>query len=276
MKPPTAYLEINIGKGARTSKIILALVELSSLKPHEEINLTAAKIIAKSIETTGFQKNPVIADAESGVILDGMHRWNALKMLKARYIAACLVNYYDERIKLGRWARHYPRASALPAWLRGWIGPPEDPRKVLEKGDAFIYYKGAARRLRLPKNRVRALKRLKKLEARLKRTYGQIVYTEDELRDDGLMLFPPKLSKKEVVELASKGVLLPPKSTRHEIPWRPLHVNVPLNLLKYGGEPHVAYEALAALVSRKNVFEALHGFTLDREYREGVLIFLGT
>ena len=41
-----------------------------------------------------------------------------------------------------------------------------------------------------------------------------------------------RISKKEVVDFASRGCLFPAKTTRHIIPARPIGINIPLDLLR--------------------------------------------
>ncbi len=258
-------------------EMLLAAVPLNELKPHEEVNRRVVRELARSLELAGVQKNPIIVDRKTGVILDGMHRWHALKLIGARYAVACLVDYSDPAITLGRWVRLYARVNRIPAWLRGWLGPLEDPEELLASNEAFVCLRGKARRLLLPKDKLRAFRKLKMIETWLRREGGgDPSYFPDKIPDSqGLVLAPPKLSKEEVVSVAMRGLVFPPKSTRHEIPVRPLYLNAPLRLLKSRETRDTVSEAIAALLAPKLVLEAPGGLTAEREYRESVLIFWG-
>ena len=262
--------------GGRDFEMTLAVLPLDSLHPHEEVKPSVVRALSNSLRETGVLKNPIIVDSESGVILDGMHRWHALRSIGARYAAVCLVRYEDPRIVVGRWVRFFPRLKHVPSWLRGWLGPPSDPEELLNSGKAFLYLRGTARELLLPKSKLRAMRRLKKIERRLRREGGEPTYLPDTLpHEDGLTLAPPRLTKKEVVTTALRGKVFPPKSTRHEVPVRPLYLNVPLRLLLSRDPPELVSEALAALLAPKTIVEAPSGVTAEREYRESVLLFWG-
>lgn len=262
--------------GGEGFEMTLAALPLSRLRPHEETKPSAVRAISRSLRETGVQKNPIIVDSKSGVILDGMHRWRALRSIGARYAAVCLVRYEDPRIVIGRWVRFFPRLKYIPSWLRGWLGPPSDPEELLSSGKPFLYLRGTARELLLPKSKLRAMRKLKKMERKLRREGGEPVYLPDMLpREDGLTLAPPRLTKRDVVTTALRGEVFPPKSTRHEVPVRPLYLNVPLKLLFSREPPELVSETIAALLAPKTIVEAPSGVTAEREYRESVLLFWG-
>jgi len=273
---PMAGYVVEYNLGGRLFKAVITAVPLSKLKPHEEVRYRAVRTIARSIASSGLQKNPIIVDINSGVILDGMHRWHALRRVGARYAAVCLVEYSDPRIKLGRWVRYFPDADRIPSWLKGWLGKPQRLEEVESSPDAFIYFRGFARRISLPWDVLKAMRRVFKVEQRLSRELGKPSYLPGVSRDlEGLFLVPPRIAKKDVVRIASRGQVFPPKSTRHEIPVRPLHLNTPLTLLKSKEDWDVVSEALAALLNSKTLVEAPRGVVAEREYREAVLVFWG-
>ena len=61
--------------------IKIKLVDLSSLISHEKINKVRLSQVIRDITTAGCIKHPVVVDKKSRVILDGHHRFNALKKL---------------------------------------------------------------------------------------------------------------------------------------------------------------------------------------------------
>jgi hypothetical protein len=56
-------------------------------------------------ERAGILKSPVIVDRESLVVLDGMHRVEALRNLGCRFMCVCLVDYMSPGIRVDRWFR---------------------------------------------------------------------------------------------------------------------------------------------------------------------------
>ena len=85
---------------------------------------------------------------------------------------------------------------------------------------------------------------------------------------------PPPISKEDVRAVALKGLLYPPKSTRHIIPSRPLYLNIPLSMLYSQSDKEKASSLLMEHLS-KGFFERKPPYTRieDRVYTEDVLVF---
>jgi hypothetical protein len=80
----------------------MKVVPLDELKPHEKGSALYMKLIKKELLKDGMLRYPIIADEKTFVILDGMHRWLALKNLGCTLIPALLVNTRrDPRIRIG-------------------------------------------------------------------------------------------------------------------------------------------------------------------------------
>jgi hypothetical protein len=78
-------------------------VSIDKLKPHEKGSPLYLKLIRKEILKDGVLRYPIIADEKTLVILDGMHRWLALKSLGYTRIPTVLVDAdQDSRIRIGR------------------------------------------------------------------------------------------------------------------------------------------------------------------------------
>jgi hypothetical protein len=69
-----------------------SLLSINELKPHEKGLPSYLQILKQEIIRDGVLRFPIIADQESFVILDGMHRWLALKSLGYEEIPAILVD----------------------------------------------------------------------------------------------------------------------------------------------------------------------------------------
>ncbi|MBW8024447.1 hypothetical protein E0H95_26860 [Pseudomonas syringae pv. tomato] len=52
------------------------LVDICLLKPHEHVDESDLKCLTEEINKHGFWHVPIIFDKESGVIMDGHHRYN--------------------------------------------------------------------------------------------------------------------------------------------------------------------------------------------------------
>ena len=80
---------------------------VSSLLPHEETIPSHVERIASEIKRQGIQRDPIIFDAESQAVLDGMHRLAAFVKLGLEYVVCSPVDYSSKTLSLNRWARVY-------------------------------------------------------------------------------------------------------------------------------------------------------------------------
>lgn len=80
-----------------------ALVQLDRLLPHEEIDPDRVKRLSKEIREDEMIYSPVIVDESTNVILDGHHRFHALRELGCRLAPCHLVDYMDPMIRVEAW-----------------------------------------------------------------------------------------------------------------------------------------------------------------------------
>jgi hypothetical protein len=84
------------------SNIKIALLPIDDLKPHEKGSPLYLELLKQEILRDGILKYPIIADEKSHVILDGMHRWLALKSLGCTLIPVILVDLaHNPEIRVG-------------------------------------------------------------------------------------------------------------------------------------------------------------------------------
>ncbi|MCD6158721.1 MAG: ParB N-terminal domain-containing protein [Euryarchaeota archaeon] len=84
--------------------IEFALVDIDLLKEHEEIYPEKVDELAEEIKRDGVVKKPILIDKRTYTILDGHHRYQALKKLGCKRIPAILVDYLnDDRISVTLW-----------------------------------------------------------------------------------------------------------------------------------------------------------------------------
>jgi hypothetical protein len=85
------------------SNFKIALVPIDELKPHEKGSPLYLEMLKQEIVKDGMLKYPIIADEKSHVILDGMHRWLALKSLGYTSIPVMLINVFQNpKIRVGK------------------------------------------------------------------------------------------------------------------------------------------------------------------------------
>lgn len=79
------------------------LVDISHLKPHEEIDSAKLKDLKGCITEHGLMF-PIVADKKTKIILDGHHRYNVFKKMKLAKIPVFYVDYSDNRIVVDSWS----------------------------------------------------------------------------------------------------------------------------------------------------------------------------
>ena len=265
------------------------MVEIEELKPHEEIIQEIVAKLSGEIRTDGIVRDPLIVDQEDLVILDGMHRFNALKSLGCRFSPCCLLDYADPRITVGSWFRTFAMDEAESEARRVLSATKlEFTMTKLDKisdynPDAIALTKGRNQfSLRKPMSLVERCRTATSIEKDMVGQGRQVTYLSEanavqQLMSSAasLMLILPILTKDEVRVFGSEGTLLPHKVTRHVIPSRPLGVNVPLSLLT---DPKIsleeADEEFDHLLQRRNVTRKPAGSVIDgRHYDEELIIF---
>ncbi|MCW4052832.1 MAG: ParB N-terminal domain-containing protein [Candidatus Bathyarchaeota archaeon] len=81
----------------------IVILPIDVLKPHEKGSPLYLELLMQEIMRDGFLRHPIIADRNTFVILDGMHRWLALKSLGYNLIPTILVDVFQNTgIHVGR------------------------------------------------------------------------------------------------------------------------------------------------------------------------------
>lgn len=268
----------------------ITLIETDSLTLHEETIPIILEKLIRSIKHDGILRDPVIVDRDSLVVLDGMHRVKALSTLGCRLSCACLVDYKSPEIRVEEWCRVIPnQVDARRAFdLAEELGLKLTPRfscrsledrgmgSVLILGDSFYDVVSSDHDLLSVFNYIR------EFELRLRAMGFNVGYeTSGEVREKlkknmvGAILYPPKIEKKQVVEIARMGRIFTFKATRHIIPARPVGVDVPLSLLQ---DPYLSIKEANQHLSRMLINRRLKlippgGIWMGRRYDENLYFF---
>ena len=250
--------------------------------------------LAAEIRMDEALRHPVIIDEESLVVLDGMHRVAALKILNCRRIPACLVNYKSPSISVGAWYRTITATNDYPVdkMLEEMSSLGFDIERVdlepydkIGKNDIVAAAK-TRENIHLIchsfDNLKEAYDHIKLIENRLKQLNFKVNYETEtdsfkKLKEGVVdaILLTPKLSKDEIVKTALSGEVFAHKATRHIIPARPLNVNVPLELLTSENLSlkEVNEEFRKMLMKKKLKMIPAGSFIENRRYEEDVYLF---
>jgi hypothetical protein len=265
----------------------LSLVELNALKPHEEIIEHAVRSLSSEIRLEGEVRDPLMVDQDDLVVLDGMHRYAALKMLNCRFAPCCLLDYDDPLVRVSAWYRLFtvPDAQILAerilrennltySRLESQYDYNAEALLLLRNGLEYLSTKPME-----PIERVRAAVQLEKA---VTANHHRVEYLSETVAiqrlksgDVNLVIPVPIFSKQQIRELAQRNMLLPHKVTRHVIPSRPLHINIPLKMLTQPNSTQAeANRRLGELLAKRHVERKMPGSVVDgRRYEEELLVF---
>jgi hypothetical protein len=266
-------------------------LDLEDVHIHEEIVPEMLERLAESIENDKVLKHPVIVDAASHVVLDGMHRVAAMKMIGCVRIACCLVDYMDKRIKIGRWYRTVKgEAVSRCGDLLAEASIPQVAcsrtcQEHIDAGEAEAAIESPQTHILIPSSNrglIEAYRTVKRLEE-IFRSHGCSVDYSTEadafarLRDGKIdaVLLTPLIDKETVVAEALKGNVFVHKATRHVIPARPLNIDVPLELLRDERVPLEVVNSRLSEILRGRVVTRFPANSLidGRRYEEETFVF---
>jgi len=200
------------------------LETIDSLKGHEQVDPLHLEKLKRQILRDGHQRDPIVVDASTDVILDGHHRAEIFKSMGLTRIAVHRVDYSDPRIEVRSW---YPTFNADPRIVANTIGLRLEGDPTGSGSGIVLAWIGGKREI--------LGDRVRTMGALVGRFF--IVYARDEDearrmmssgRAKAFFVMPP-VRKEDVIACALSGNKLPPKTTRHMFPSRPRPVFVPLS-----------------------------------------------
>ncbi|MCI4353643.1 MAG: ParB N-terminal domain-containing protein [Thermoplasmata archaeon] len=108
------------------------LVPVTSLLPHEQVDEADVGRLAREIRTRGLVREPIWVTRAEGVILNGHHRYAALRTLGVRRVPAWVVDYSNPAMALGRWGKGPPleKDDVIRRARAGALFPPKTSRHV--------------------------------------------------------------------------------------------------------------------------------------------------
>lgn len=266
------------------------MVNIEELKPHEEVIDPIVGSLANEILNERLLRDPLVVDQEHYVILDGMHRFNSLRLLKCRFVPCCLVDYDSPQIKVGSWFRLFnvDQPETLAEQSLREIQLPYSKRNVDISTARYNFETIALARTGIecylpePMDPIERARTAVDLERAMVRKGHAVIYLSEivafqELKSGevNLIVSVPIFTKQQIREFGLTRRLLPHKVTRHVMPSRPLGINVPLELLT---DPTISREEadqkLGQLLAQRQVEKKPPGSVVDgRRYQEELLIF---
>lgn len=267
----------------------ISLVETDKLLIHEEIIPYQFNRLKEGIARDGVQSAPVLVDRNTLVVLDGMHRTAVMRSLGCRFTCVCQLDYMDPRISVHRWCRLIPAPFDVNNAKRLFeeIGLKLDPSEMVEDFDEenqlFLVFKDNIYRVASNDfDLLELFKRSYALEKRLQELGYRVEHCNESEAVEQLssgrfeaFLCPPKVEKINVLTVARSRKVFTPKATRHNLPARPVCVNVPLSLLLNRDlSREEANKILSEILHRKKLEKFNPGVKwMDRTYDEVLYVF---
>ena len=120
-----------------------ATMPLSWLKAHEQYVEARVVELLERFTRTGCVDYAVVVDRQTGTIIDGHHRYEALRRLGAAQVPVHLVDYLDPAITVRSWRedeRAPTKQEVVERAAKGLLYPPKTTRhdfvRVLDPVDA--------------------------------------------------------------------------------------------------------------------------------------------
>ncbi|MCS7104919.1 MAG: hypothetical protein NZ954_05065 [Thermofilaceae archaeon] len=271
-------MKLNVLLNDRSFGLEITVSRVEDLHPHEEVIPSHLEHLIRAFKDSLYQRNPVIVDSSSNIVLDGTHRWAVMRALNYEWIATCNIDYCDPLVELDSWSRLFrpPRDINLDLSkvLEGLEIEPISFQEIGNRDLVVIIYNNVLR-IRF-REILEAFKKLRFIEEKLtkltesKPSYVLRTSVERHSRS-GIVVLPPRPYKEEVVKIVREGHLFPPKSTRHVVPARPMGVNIPLKFLR---SKLLDIELVEEFLRQRSPLLLRPPVLLDREYQEAIIYFI--
>jgi ParB-like chromosome segregation protein Spo0J len=133
------------------------LIDLDSLKQHEEVDPAHLRELKKEIESDEILKYAIAVDKNTNIILDGEHRFNALKELGCTKIPIIYVDYDSPDIEVKAWRKNerVTKKDVIEAGLSGKILPPKTSEHMVRIRSTLKHISAIEKRVDIPLERLR-------------------------------------------------------------------------------------------------------------------------
>jgi L-serine kinase (ADP) len=112
---------------------VFRLLRVEELREHEQVDPRKVEELRELIRASGAVDEPIWVAERSGVVLNGHHRFQALRSLGARRVPAWVFDYDDPEVRIGRWSPGPPitKEEVVRRAKEGRPFPPKTTRHTL-------------------------------------------------------------------------------------------------------------------------------------------------
>lgn len=278
-------------------QVKLRLLPAEQLHAHEETIPHYLKELTERITQDTVVKHPLIVEDKNFIILDGMHRFAALKDLGCNLIPVALVDYENPRITIERWIRLIDADDRLHLLFEALVSPLQIHSLTLREvgseafaenlmDDRLAFSKLTMKNRNYfvegtPSNLIEAYELIRELHEALEKADFKIsLKTEDESHkkiesdDKFCSLTGPKIKKDDVRKIIADKQIFPPKVTRHVVPLRVFNIDAPLVQLKSGSNLEATNKAFIEMLKLREQKLLPGGQEFEgRFYEEELIVF---
>ncbi|MEM2942468.1 MAG: ParB N-terminal domain-containing protein [Candidatus Bathyarchaeia archaeon] len=207
------------------------MLDIEQLKPHEQTDPLRLEELKKQLAADGYQKDPIIVDERHLIVIDGHHRILALRALGYTKVVAHKIKYLDDdRIIVKTW---HPAIRGSRTELLKILQPYlEDAKPAENQQAALLVLNDTQHPLSASRETI-----MNSLLGRFSIEYAPDIETAKRLARSegyaGAIVFN-SIDKDQVVKAALSGRVLPPKTTQHIIPDKPVGWFIALDTLNNG------------------------------------------
>jgi L-serine kinase (ADP) len=236
----------------------IQIVPLRECMTHEGVVDRWVDAIAANLLDQGLMKNPIVVTKPDRkrrrIVIDGMHRFAALRKLEIRDVVVYEVDYADDAIRLAGWdaltfrpfrATEFIRTLALPKnWTVKTVRDAASAQQAVDDRRALVAIGDRRGKFALVVPRRRAtvaqcVSTSRRIDSHLDAEGYRPLYVADTIslkdftqRNATGIIIRAHYTKDEIVTRITAGRIFPRKSTRHVIPGRPLRVDIGIPLLR--------------------------------------------
>jgi len=117
-------------------RLTLEVLDITAVRPHERTRQELLDQLLAEIARDGVLKLPILVEREHHVILDGHHRYAALRRLGCKRIPVYLVDYGSEDVGLATWpgaiVATVTKQEVVSRGVKGDLFPPKTTRHLLK------------------------------------------------------------------------------------------------------------------------------------------------
>ncbi|MGB9853613.1 MAG: pyridoxal-phosphate dependent enzyme [Candidatus Bathyarchaeales archaeon] len=128
------------------------LVDLNKLLQHEEVDLNHLKELTAEIASDKVLKQAIIVDKNTNIIIDGEHRFTALKILGCKRIPLMYIDYNSPDIEVQAWkdGERLTKGDVIKAGLSGRTLPPKTSKHMIRNSSTLSHISAVEKKVDIP------------------------------------------------------------------------------------------------------------------------------